>query len=415
MRKILKSEFEIHPVGQGFFYSGKIETNNKNWNLVYDCGATGSNQKLNREINNLINSGFFTNNILDILVISHFDSDHINGLPKLLENVTVKNLFIPYYSEMDLLFVNFLFEILDSNTKIERTILVQGGELSKSGLEREVREFDGNKEFDSDLDIELGDFSSDFFEIDSNLNTNLFRLKNNKVGLQKEWEMDFYNLPLDNEEIKQFEQKIKNELIHEIEMKNNVVLSEEDKESLKNLVKFKGIGEIQEYLKSVVNKSSKEDLSNNSSLCLYHSPSRVIKRNHYSTFLMKESIFNIVEFSSRITSIKNGTLLTGDINLIFTKSLKNFPAKRWKNFNDYYSNKLGTIKFFFIPHHGSKKNWRKELLDYGKGGYFISSSGINNTHNHPNTEVIDDIVRNNGCLFLVNQESKIEYCINTFL
>ena len=36
---MVKSDFTFYNVGQGLFYGGQIETENKKWSVVYDCGS----------------------------------------------------------------------------------------------------------------------------------------------------------------------------------------------------------------------------------------------------------------------------------------------------------------------------------------------------------------------------------------
>ncbi|MEH7249765.1 hypothetical protein V7114_23645 [Neobacillus niacini] len=75
----LKSQFTFRNVGQGLFYTGKIGE----FLLVYDCGSLSDNSL--RYITHSIEE--FHNEVktdkLGLLVISHFDNDHINGIPEL--------------------------------------------------------------------------------------------------------------------------------------------------------------------------------------------------------------------------------------------------------------------------------------------------------------------------------------------
>lgn len=67
----------FYAVGQGGFYSERIYSNQTEYTIVYDCGSIGSKPKLVHSINN---SGLER---VDCIVISHLDSDHINGLKDL--------------------------------------------------------------------------------------------------------------------------------------------------------------------------------------------------------------------------------------------------------------------------------------------------------------------------------------------
>lgn len=97
--KALISKFEFHPVGQGLFCSGELfslcDTSISNprnlFRWVYDCGTSSKRSLLDEAIDQAFTAPLCkqeTEPTIDLLVISHFDKDHISGLPKLLNNYT---------------------------------------------------------------------------------------------------------------------------------------------------------------------------------------------------------------------------------------------------------------------------------------------------------------------------------------
>ncbi|MCH5221887.1 MAG: MBL fold metallo-hydrolase [Muribaculaceae bacterium] len=82
----------VHPIGQGTFISerfiGADETDLAV--VVYDCGSNNTTI-LKREIS----SSFGNIKEIDILFISHFDSDHVNGVRELLKNTKIKTVVVP--------------------------------------------------------------------------------------------------------------------------------------------------------------------------------------------------------------------------------------------------------------------------------------------------------------------------------
>ena len=105
-------------VGHGFFHSGLIESGGKPVTYVYDCGATLANSNnLDREIDEFIcqlrscwkncrcplcyplrypqwyrqrynwRCSRRYSSLVDIMYISHFDYDHVSGIPKLAGKV----------------------------------------------------------------------------------------------------------------------------------------------------------------------------------------------------------------------------------------------------------------------------------------------------------------------------------------
>jgi len=99
-------EFTIHPVGQGLFYSGKITHNNQvKFRMVFDCGSitAGAGQE---EVELYRDADFLGKKVLDLLVISHFDQDHVNHIGKLLaDGIKVKKLVMPFISFSERLFL----------------------------------------------------------------------------------------------------------------------------------------------------------------------------------------------------------------------------------------------------------------------------------------------------------------------
>lgn len=86
-----------HAVGQGGLFSGELSTSGKPLRWVYDCG---SNQRdvLRREIKTVAGGGD-----IDMLFLSHLDSDHVCGVDELLGQVKVREVVLPYLNERILL------------------------------------------------------------------------------------------------------------------------------------------------------------------------------------------------------------------------------------------------------------------------------------------------------------------------
>lgn len=99
-----KGEFTFHRAGHGLFYSGVITAENaaKKFNFVYDCGTMPKRREkfdFDAQIDAYKES---IDNKLDMLVISHFHEDHVNGLEKLLKGgVTPKVVIMPYISDSE--------------------------------------------------------------------------------------------------------------------------------------------------------------------------------------------------------------------------------------------------------------------------------------------------------------------------
>lgn len=84
-----------HPVGQGGMMSGMVAIPGGRFYWVYDCGSNQT-EALNREIALVAARGE-----VDCLFLSHLDSDHVNGIDRLLMATRVKEVVLPYLNELD--------------------------------------------------------------------------------------------------------------------------------------------------------------------------------------------------------------------------------------------------------------------------------------------------------------------------
>ena len=83
----------FHPVGQGAFYSEKFETKNGDtFTIVYDCGSTTLPKE---RLDCKIKTAFPKDSKIDILFISHFHADHINGIETLKKHCKIKTVVLP--------------------------------------------------------------------------------------------------------------------------------------------------------------------------------------------------------------------------------------------------------------------------------------------------------------------------------
>lgn len=105
----------FHPVGQGAFYSERFyDENEKNvFNMVYDCGSKTKGINLNQ----IIDSVFQHNDEINLLFVSHFHEDHVNGIEYLANKHKIKKLVIPSLSTIgaNLILVDYLYNLHSSS------------------------------------------------------------------------------------------------------------------------------------------------------------------------------------------------------------------------------------------------------------------------------------------------------------
>ena len=82
-----------HTVGQGGLHYGELTLGQKPLRWVYDCGSNQADA-LKREIGSVARSGD-----IDLLFLSHLDSDHVNGVDLLLSQVQIREVVLPYLDQ----------------------------------------------------------------------------------------------------------------------------------------------------------------------------------------------------------------------------------------------------------------------------------------------------------------------------
>lgn len=394
--KLLQANFKFHPVGQGCFYSGYIECKRIPFNMVYDCGTVSPRNFLTNEINKYKAS---LKGDLDVLIISHFDEDHINGVFELLKGIICKNLIIPYYEPIERLLLAVEFDndgsggnddyieflrnpvtyFLENEYNIERIIIVgrpneESDKLPDPDNIAPDPEFDNIKGFILDADFYAGYNDIEIAEADRESTSNpkvKFLKKPYRIQIPY-WEFVFY--------LKQFDNKL---LIQKVTDEINGLVKR-NRITILDLFDFDYLKDLKEIYEKKFN-----DL-NNTSLVTYHGPT-----NNNFIYWPKYYWVHCNE--------KNGTLLTGDISLKSKKSIQNLK--------NYYSRYMERICFFQLPHHGAKANWNftrsNELPQFC---VYIINHGLGRNH-HPSLEVIEYVKVNysDAVIKLSNEAENFNY------
>lgn len=373
-------KFKLWSVGQGLFYTGKI---NNDFNFVYDCG--GENPYIKEAIYKYLKE--YDIKKLDMLIVSHFDDDHINGLPILLSKIEkISQIYIPYYGGIStyLLLVIYLY--------------IHDFDLLK--MESEIIFVDSNLETRDELSEE----NRENYNLDEKLKIGGIKLTKTKTAIVKYkciWKFKFYNTYLK-----------KGTLSSSIEKEINDLIAKRGCRSLSDLLSQINNSDIKKELKAVYNKfcmSSYTSKQNESSLCIFHSPIS-------DMFLFQDVVIcydsnKYCEYHKycKYCRYKNdyhpeyagGTMLVGDI------SLK--ARTRFNHFLKYYEKEMKDIKFFLTPHHGAINNWNSNILNNCPNAkFFLNSAGLNSSYGHPNSEVISAIIKDNRILCCSNEEQFVE-------
>ena len=109
--------YHFYPVGQGLFATGTLlgsDPEIPRFQWVYDCGSRWSNTPVITSLESF-RRWLQKRPVIDLLVISHFDTDHISGIVELLDRFQVQTLMLPYMPLPQRLAVAFAQEATDGS------------------------------------------------------------------------------------------------------------------------------------------------------------------------------------------------------------------------------------------------------------------------------------------------------------
>lgn len=343
----------FHAIGQGAFYTEKFENG---FTIVYDCG--GQNKKF---IVDKIQEVFEKNEKVDILFISHFHSDHINGVDFLLEYCDVKKVVLPFLHD------NMKLQFIIENVK-----------------NRSYNQFIVNAIINPQYtfkDQEL--LLIEPFYINTN-KTNISQyIDNNKIKCNyiDQWIYIPYNIYFDDF-AKQLESALKNS---SIDINNILDKIKTDKNNILNIYK------------SII----KESGFNTNSLIIYSGLSKDIDLKLQNITFVNNEVF---------TSNKVGCLYLGDAELKYDKEMKKVKYLLANYWDD--------VSVVQIPHHGSYKNYHTELS--WSRSISVISTGFR--YSHPSQKVVEKIKSQDSICAIVSydkstqviQQIPLEYVVEEF-
>jgi hypothetical protein len=359
------NEFIFHPVGQGLFYTGKIE----NLNFVFDCGSLGNNastpgHNLHRSINDYLASN--PNVKLDFLVISHLDSDHFNGIPHLLKNNSVKRVFLPYIP--DGLRKKGMLRLFLYSIGVEEEDVIEM-------LEGYYLECIDNIE---ELNLENDEYPN---------RVSTFRVRSKLYMKSKNWNFLLYNK--DNF-IPAFVAQVVNEI-----------------DSLAVTMGFDSVEDAvtdMNFLKQANHKYAKTlKVMNQTSIVMMHYPSNGISLYPCPLCCGPCCIGSCAGLYRRTYHEEVISLLTGDINFYNTGNM-NIQ-------NDI--NRSGYSRMVVqLPHHGSNKNFTSFIGSFNSSSSdFVMCYGVINPHpsSFPNMTTVAQIMSMPNVLYKVNEYIMFSY------
>lgn len=346
-------EIKSFPASKGESFLIQLK-GGKNTNILIDCGYVSTAKLIIEEINQIISRG----EKLDLIVLTHIDNDHINGARDVLKY------------------------IVDNKVNI--------GEIWYNDYIKIV----GNKYLESKLPQEIEHYIDRLSEIEYKNEPGINKKEQVGFGdaasiidyltddyLYWKWNKSFDNsIFIENNEIKKL--KMNDEVNISILGPNKKILDEALAEWEEYFVKYAN-GEIKVKNKKIAKAFEKYFISLRDvpkkiqkNKCSNDDVDDMLEYNEYDTDVInRSSIAIVIEFNNQ------KLLFLGDSSPIdIEKTLENYISEN--------SNKFEIVK---VPHHGSKNNMSKTIIEAIECEKFlISTNGAK--HKHPDAETIAKIL-----------------------
>ena len=419
------------------------------FNFIYDCGSCSSKEKVEMEVDDYMAS--LGDNRLNMLAVSHFHQDHINGLPKLLDSVaTIDYIVLPYiYPEeraylavtfgsskedpidpTDNWYVRFLINPIKYFKEFEscrktRFILIDGRApvppdeppefFLTDEVEKEVKR-NPNKSEDISQIYDNEEFDSETQGSLSFINHKQAILLG-RSKLQSKWYFKFFCLPAELEPFK--------ECVGNLKCSSLLKILQDSEETAKLKQCYRSINTnlnkttLALYHSPYISDLTSDDIADFTSVLFGHESDKLSKAACYDFKKIcpvslkhnepydaeldyqydKKNDEEKVHTFPTISSL--GQMLLGDLEFN-TKTIIN-------TFQDHYSCEIPNSILFSVPHHGARNSWDNRLLDakcLGKAAFCIISHALISRYKHPHIIVVDSILRSR-CDLLLNNESSL--------
>ena len=415
----LRFQLIHHSVGQGLMSSGMLkicqESIQRSAHLlttVFDCGTVTGNadqreERICIELDLLARS----TDRVDVLYISHFDEDHVNGLPLLLQFFKPTKIIIPAVTAaerlMRIVSTRSSDELLQMSEVTWKLVLdpvghlneMTGGESEVILLEPGMVERVGSSDF-----LEPPDTSSDGTPLVTLPTRNNFGQgvvwspKGEAVWILRPWVQP----PL-RSRTKAF--------VKALGYPDEDTFNRDLPDLLANIERERA--RIKEAYENVVPR--KTDLLNFTSLCLYSGPppslefdadSECQHCDFWVSLFFGGCWIDESRSSVRVCPDKPGWICTGDATLK--------PRRSFEQFKTAFKDVFGMTGQVTLPHHGSSNNTRSEMVEaLPEETIWIASSGSTNSYGHPSQDILQMLTTAGRQLVVVNEStrSRVVKCV----
>lgn len=356
-------------------------------NIVYDCGSSTGIHIVEGQIR----ENFHQGETINAVFISHFDRDHINGLPFLLTYCNVKNLFFPLITEESKKLI-LLRDLIYNSSSVQDFFTDfftnPYNAFNKIGLRNIPHLYQILENNEDNEDSTLNNIDASNIASGKNISDIVFGSNDRKTI---KWIYIPFNFR-ETERCSRLKAALANKLGKNYSCDDLLELAKKDSRK---------ISEIKAAYKEVPGNFN----TNSMTLLSAIEEDRIIQRLYRGDCMYG---CNCVCGCNCMcgcnccgNKFANGCLYTGDYDAL--------ESRNWKEFDDAYSGYYHYIGCIQIPHHGSRHNYNHKLLEIGNHVlYYIISAGKRNVYRHPSASVLKDILTSNKYPLIVN-----EYAGNT--
>ena len=393
----------FHAVGQGCFATEHFfyDEAGKDFKVIYDCG--GQKKIIGREIKNAFNK----DESIDVLCISHFHEDHVNGLPVLLNHCkSIKNLWIPFITDEEkiLFSLQYVSEITDDVNIEEIRVIVN----LINNPEALFREYDTSITEVLPIDRENSQ--------ENNQNHNSRKIKSGaNLTPNMPNNVSWYYIPFNHVD-KDYNDDIFSKIISSQLFKDFIIDNKRlDKDKFLDKLSDYGFRkQIRDFFASLEND---KDANNKNSLILYSGgENRYFKSVLNCPYFIYNSIFQdifpcfycrkhnqccdidfcLYERFYQKLSIESGCLYFGDYNC----------KENYEKDKTFFEKYLRDSEIILLPHHGSDKSFHDDLLSENyQYRYAVVCHGKDNRYGHPSSSVCEKLFSKNKNIINVTEES----------
>lgn len=391
-------------VGAGFFHSQEFATRkNGNWHpffrVVYDCGSSRKRTTVEREVGTFVERHGLSQ---DLLFISHFDKDHVSGLPILRgSQVRFGRALAPLLEpeERLLAYAKSLSGATSEDSEnapeddefYRRLIAAPAATLGELAEDVDlIPPGDGADEGDPDPVPPGLDLADDALKLREDIQRTACTIQLTASAGQSTtsvplWEFKYFVFQRVRRQAPHFREQLRVALgLTKLELANCL----EHEESLLALVT-----DYQDQLRAAYDALSGLGSRNDTSLCLYSGPPATLRS--FSTYRSRGLHEHTERPEIGAWQLLPGWLGTGDAPLK--------AAAEIAEFNQIFKARKALCGYLALPHHGSRHNHNDAIFD-GFAQAPTCLVGADGRYGHPHQEVVLSAANRGSTLIIATTE-----------